>query len=368
MAEFIHRGAEGDDVVLIQRALQQLDFDVSDDGIFGEATEQAITSFQRSKGLTDDGAVGQPTLDALGLGDKIILFPPQVVPNSVATNIKEYIERFDRQFSLSINNSDRALNQFQTTMSFASTSEAKADILGAMGDAAVAFATDKLIDSVGELTAGMGSKLINAVRDEVRRASAAAESATIGDWIKAQRTALGKALNSFQPTPLQIELETDFLEATDQEQFLENLFIESKGLAAFRPPSVEDLELILYEKWINAHFRAVTGDGPGCIVFRYELENDEFEFISCTVNAAEGSKVASALNRLIEGGLTTLAERPIDLFVRKRACFRTEGPGGGTRFFCGWLDIKNEILHDPASNLAQRALRKEGWRRHPAFD
>ena len=46
--EFIQRGAEGDDVVRIQQALQQLGFDVSDDGFFGKLTENAIIKFQQS--------------------------------------------------------------------------------------------------------------------------------------------------------------------------------------------------------------------------------------------------------------------------------------------------------------------------------
>ncbi len=49
--EFIQRGAEGNDVLQIQRALQQLGFNVSDDGFFGKKTERAIIKFQRSKDL-----------------------------------------------------------------------------------------------------------------------------------------------------------------------------------------------------------------------------------------------------------------------------------------------------------------------------
>lgn len=367
--EFIQRGAEGDDVVLIQRALQELGFDVSDDGIFGKSTERAVINFQRSRDLIDDGAVGQPTLDALGLGDVVFLFPPEViVADSVTTRIEDYVDRFFGQLTLSIDNSDRALDQFETTMKFASTSEANADILGTMVDAAVGLATDRLIDSVGAFTGGLTTRVINDVRDELRRASAAAESATIGNWIKDQRSAIGQARNSFKPESFRTELETDFLEAADEQEWADSLFGASEGLAAFQLPSAGDLELILYEQWINAHFRGVTGDGPGCIEFRNEFEDNRFHFVSCEVKAVEGPKVAGALNRLFDQKLTTLAELPIDLFVRKRACFRTENLVGGKKFSCGWLGIKNEVLHEPVLPLGQQAFAEDVWTRHPRFD
>ena len=103
-------------------------------------------------------------------------------------------------------------------------------------------------------------------------------------------------------------------------------------------------------------------------MFRNEFADNKFDFISCTVKAVEGRKVAGALNRLIDGGLTTLAERPMDLFVRKRACFRTENLIGGEKFSCGWLGIRNEILHIPVLPLGQQAFGEEEWRLRKRFD
>jgi hypothetical protein len=57
----------GQDVVEIQRKLIGLGFNISDDGIFGSATDEAVTAFQASKNLTADGVVGSKTKAALGL-------------------------------------------------------------------------------------------------------------------------------------------------------------------------------------------------------------------------------------------------------------------------------------------------------------
>lgn len=57
----------GDDVQAVQQALGNEGFSISLDGIFGPATEMAVTQFQRQKGLKSDGIVGPATRLALGL-------------------------------------------------------------------------------------------------------------------------------------------------------------------------------------------------------------------------------------------------------------------------------------------------------------
>ena len=58
-------GAEGDDVWEIQERLQELGYDVSPTGYFGEDTEKAVKYFQRMNGLDDDGSVGNMTKEVL---------------------------------------------------------------------------------------------------------------------------------------------------------------------------------------------------------------------------------------------------------------------------------------------------------------
>ena len=56
----------GDDVVDLQRRLNQLGFDAgSEDGIFGKATQAAVEEFQRNTGLPVDGRVGPGTIEQL---------------------------------------------------------------------------------------------------------------------------------------------------------------------------------------------------------------------------------------------------------------------------------------------------------------
>lgn len=62
------QGSQGDEVRRIQTKLSQLGlYSGSIDGIFGTNTKNAVIAFQKQKGLTADGIVGEKTLKALGL-------------------------------------------------------------------------------------------------------------------------------------------------------------------------------------------------------------------------------------------------------------------------------------------------------------
>ena len=57
----------GEDVRRVQEALKDGGMEIAPDGIFGPATEMAVTRFQAREGLTVDGVVGPATRAALGL-------------------------------------------------------------------------------------------------------------------------------------------------------------------------------------------------------------------------------------------------------------------------------------------------------------
>jgi len=62
----VSRPFVGDDVATLQERLLELGFDPGRcDGIFGRATEAAVTEFQRNVGLSPDGTLGPGTLRAL---------------------------------------------------------------------------------------------------------------------------------------------------------------------------------------------------------------------------------------------------------------------------------------------------------------
>lgn len=62
-------GSTGDEVKSIQRKLSSLGYYKGNiDGIYGQQTKSAVTSFQRNCGITVDGICGKQTLLYLGLG------------------------------------------------------------------------------------------------------------------------------------------------------------------------------------------------------------------------------------------------------------------------------------------------------------
>lgn len=96
-ASVLRQGSRGTDVITLQYLLDVIAEyypsvpDVSQDGIFGNATRQAIIAFQQTKGLTPDGIVGAATWKALydayrGIGDYV----PDPGPD---TGTMEYVVR-----------------------------------------------------------------------------------------------------------------------------------------------------------------------------------------------------------------------------------------------------------------------------------
>lgn len=61
----VHKCAEGNITYLIQAMLVCHSFDIDADGIFGNATENAVREFQKRNGLSVDGIVGKNTFNKL---------------------------------------------------------------------------------------------------------------------------------------------------------------------------------------------------------------------------------------------------------------------------------------------------------------
>ncbi len=62
----VRRGSSGQVVSDLQRRLNAFGASLVVDGAFGSATHTAVVSFQRSRGLAQDGVVGPMTWSALG--------------------------------------------------------------------------------------------------------------------------------------------------------------------------------------------------------------------------------------------------------------------------------------------------------------
>lgn len=63
----LKKGSKGSDVKTLQQTLNNLGYNLSVDGIFGNGTEDDVKDFQKSKGLTVDGIVGPKTWEALDI-------------------------------------------------------------------------------------------------------------------------------------------------------------------------------------------------------------------------------------------------------------------------------------------------------------
>jgi Putative peptidoglycan binding domain len=68
ISETLRRGDQNDNVRRLQEALNRNGATLTADGNFGRGTKAAVESYQRSKGLDDDGVAGSQTLRSLGLG------------------------------------------------------------------------------------------------------------------------------------------------------------------------------------------------------------------------------------------------------------------------------------------------------------
>jgi hypothetical protein len=366
----LKRGSKGEAVRALQRALVAAGFALEIDGDFGRKTEDAVKEFQRRKGLAVDGVVGPNTLQALeaaGGGGTVITFTPEETdaPPVVKGKVREYVELLARQHDTLLEKSQDALANFETTMVFASTSEANADLLGSMLSKAFDFAVDQMLGALAEsnpvtaVSLGLAKTLFQAASDELERAGKAADSHAIGNWIKDQRGAIDRLRGRFDRDAVQSEMELGYLESSDQQAYFAGL---ADGITKLRSgvlPPVEELERQLYEQWINANFKGISDDAPGCIQVKVEAD-DGFDITSCTVETPSGDKVADALNRLfakLPGAL-----RPRDLRVRKRGCFYVENlVPGGKSWSCGWLDRDNQPIHNPVLPEASKAFRQPQW-------
>jgi len=376
----IRRGDQGEHVKKVQRALQRRGFDIEDDGDFGPGTERAVKEFQRRHHLNVDGRVGKETLTALGLdpdileeraggaggdGTTIEFTEDEVtVPAVVQQRIREYVDAIVDRRSKILGSCLNALANFETTMSFASAKDARPDVLGAMLSQAYELAVNEVIADVPGLSTV--KSFFDAATKELERAGTASASLGVGTWIKDQRAAIDALIRGGNQDALQFEVEEAYLDLgeDDRRRFFDQLVDTIRRLRQTGQPHIDVLEQQLYEQWINAQFRSLGEEAPGCIEYRWEFDADDntFDFVSCTVEAPFGDKVETALNRLLERGQLAGVKRPLDFRVRKRVCLRVENLVGGTRWDCGWLDVDNTVLHTPILPNAEKGLQDPVWR------
>ena len=67
ITETLRRGDQGENVRRLQEALNRNGATLTADGNYGRGTLSAVETYQKSKGLKDDGVAGSQTLRSLGL-------------------------------------------------------------------------------------------------------------------------------------------------------------------------------------------------------------------------------------------------------------------------------------------------------------
>lgn len=82
--QYLRRGARGPSVVALQHALAAAGSPVASTGLFGQATDAAVRSFQAANGCAVDGIVGPETVRALdrALGAVAAPAPPTPTPGA----------------------------------------------------------------------------------------------------------------------------------------------------------------------------------------------------------------------------------------------------------------------------------------------
>lgn len=95
---FLKEGAEGDDVKMLQKKLNELGYlDEADiDSVYGAATISAVKRFQKRNHLTDDGLAGEKTLEVMYSDDAVISYELYKQQQAEAANKTEEVKEEEK--------------------------------------------------------------------------------------------------------------------------------------------------------------------------------------------------------------------------------------------------------------------------------
>ena len=213
-----------------------------------------------------------------------------------------------------------AIDNFQTTVQSASKAEAKPDMLGVVMKTGLKAAEKAAVTAIkAETGADLGpvADMVHAIYDEIERAAKAAKNLAVADWIKSFRTSVTNAYTQDQTgTALRKQIEGKYNDNDEGGRggYIGGVQIELDALQTVVVPPSEVLEVAMYQAWINKQFNGDCMDGSGRIDLQFD---DEGTLSSATVNAAQGDKLAGALNNVMSGaGFNQL----MDLDVVKKVC------------------------------------------------
>jgi hypothetical protein len=262
---------------------------------------------------------------------------------TVESQVKDLVEDIDDYLIKLYLNSDNALERFQDTMTLAesvSTDDVQ-NTLGGLFETILFSAVSeslKLIPQVAVAKVAV-SVLIDTNKfllDELREKgnSAASQSNRLVDWIGSQRTALENVIKLNREDE-QNRIMDLFDESIDKQAFSEELFEIGAVYRQIKPPAVGLLESRLYVEWINAHFKLIGVDAPGCLELKVDATSG-LELESFRVKAPKGSEIENRLN--------SLNIHPWDMRIRKRVCILMDSVSGVEKRQCLWLGKNNEVI------------------------
>ncbi len=340
-------------------------FPLDMDGVLGANTMKALKQFQRTRKLAPTGRLDAATLKALGLRAPIEFELDETeVPSHVRKRINDYTGMLERQHQTLLDKSRDALLNFQTTLSTASISEANPDLVSVLASAAYQAGSSLLQSYIKNNAAGAGVAFVvevaSGVSAELDRAAAATVDRQVAGFVKEAVRAIDRRRQRFHPGELAEEVSLNFLESSDRQAFLDGLLAATEGLEKDVLPTLPFFELRCYEAWINMHFNGFREDGQGVIGYRFAFDG-EIEVLSCRLEAPHRERIEDELNGFFASRAIDGVRRPIDLRVRKRACFQVKNTVGGPLTGCGWLSVSGKVEQRPSLAKAQRAFAEPVW-------
>ncbi len=274
-----------------------------------------------------------------------------------------------------------ALDNFENTMSFPSSTEATPKVAAAMlktvfeeglsqATKAIDGALFAKVPVVGTLT-----KTLKAASAEIDRAAKAASSHKVGVWIREQRRIISDTVVGEGDSSAAIEREIAkafrALDESDRDEVIYLMGEQLEKLQATPSPRQATFERAILEGWINAHWEGMRGhDGgktQGVIDIRWEIEEEDGSLVF------DGSErttwvAGDFADKLVDGMNEVMADlpevrTPMDFRVNKRVCFYVENLVGGTSWSCGWVNRSNGVRSTPHLPIAQRAMQDPIWHR-----
>lgn len=213
-----------------------------------------------------------------------------------------------------------ALANVETTFQQASPEEARPDVVGVMLKSGVKAIEKIAVTAVKTQTgADLGPvvEMVHAIGSELDRAQQAGASQAAGEWIRGFRTSVANAYTQGQgAAALREKLIADYNQGDEGQRAwtIGGVQNELAAVKTINPPRTENIEVAMYEAWINQFFDSDCMNGNGSVILQF---NGDGALETCRVNAPLGSRVAGAMNGIM---VAAGVERIMDLQVVKKVC------------------------------------------------